>query len=253
MAGPVPLPTTIKRFCVIRSPHVFKKSREHFELRTHNRLIDILEPSTKDNRLADQAERAGRRAYIDEDVAKRTMSVQALLGKKIGTTQYFDQTGRAVCVTALEVGPCTVTQVKSVERDGYSSAQIGFEEVKKRTQPLDGHLKPSGGLFRHLREVDIDDGGEVEVGQKLDVGLFEPGTEGRRHRQQQGTRVRRGSETAQFPWGPEDSRTVRPPSGARLHRGGQHPRARHQGPQDGRSHGERACHRAQPEGGRGGF
>ena len=103
------------------------------------------------------------------------MSVQALLGKKIGTTQYFDQTGRAVCVTALEVGPCTVTQVKSVERDGYSSAQIGFEEVKKRTQPLDGHLKPSGGLFRHLREVDIDDGGEVEVGQKLDVGLFEPG------------------------------------------------------------------------------
>ena len=103
------------------------------------------------------------------------MSVQALLGKKIGTTQYFDQTGRAVCVTALEVGPCTVTQVKTVERDGYSSAQIGFEEVKKRTQPLDGHLKPSGGLFRHLREVDIDDGGEVEVGQKLDVGLFEPG------------------------------------------------------------------------------
>ena len=47
VAGPVPLPTTIKRFCVIRSPHIFKKSREHFELRTHNRLIDILEPSTK--------------------------------------------------------------------------------------------------------------------------------------------------------------------------------------------------------------
>lgn len=103
------------------------------------------------------------------------MSVRALLGKKIGTTQYFDQTGRAVCVTALEVGPCTVTQVKTVERDGYSSAQIGFEEVKKRTQPLDGHLKPSGGLFRHLREVEIDDGGEVEVGQRLDVGVFESG------------------------------------------------------------------------------
>lgn len=47
VAGPVPLPTTIKRFCVIRSPHIYKKSREHFELRTHNRLIDILEPSTK--------------------------------------------------------------------------------------------------------------------------------------------------------------------------------------------------------------
>jgi len=47
VVGPVPMPTTIKRFCVIRSPHVFKDSREHFELRTHNRLIDILDPSPK--------------------------------------------------------------------------------------------------------------------------------------------------------------------------------------------------------------
>jgi small subunit ribosomal protein S10 len=47
VAGPIPLPTSIKRFCVIRSPHVFKDSREHFELRTHNRLIDILEPTPK--------------------------------------------------------------------------------------------------------------------------------------------------------------------------------------------------------------
>ena len=103
------------------------------------------------------------------------MSVRALLGKKIGTTQHFDQDGRAVCVTALEVGPCTVTQVKTVERDGYASAQIGFVEVRRRSQPLDGHLKPSGGLFRHLREVGIEDGGEIEVGQKLDVGIFEAG------------------------------------------------------------------------------
>jgi large subunit ribosomal protein L3 len=105
------------------------------------------------------------------------MSVRALLGKKIGTTQYFEQDGRAVCVTALEVGPCTVTQVKTIERDGYVSAQIGFEEVKKRSNPLDGHLKPSGGLFRYLREVEIEDGVEVEVGQKLDVGMFEAGQE----------------------------------------------------------------------------
>ena len=47
VAGPIPLPTSIKRFCVIRSPHIFKDSREHFELRTHNRLIDILEPTSK--------------------------------------------------------------------------------------------------------------------------------------------------------------------------------------------------------------
>ncbi len=47
VAGPVPMPTTIKRFCVIRSPHIFKDSREHFEIRTHNRLIDILDPTSK--------------------------------------------------------------------------------------------------------------------------------------------------------------------------------------------------------------
>ena len=47
VAGPVPLPTSIKRFCVIRSPHIYKDSREHFEIRTHNRLIDILEPTSK--------------------------------------------------------------------------------------------------------------------------------------------------------------------------------------------------------------
>ena len=103
------------------------------------------------------------------------MSVRALLGKKIGTTQHFDQDGRAVCVTALEVGPCTVTQVKTVERDGYASAQIGFEVVKRRTNPLDGHMKPSGGLFRHLREVEMEDEGQVEVGQELNVGIFEAG------------------------------------------------------------------------------
>ena len=103
------------------------------------------------------------------------MSIRALLGKKIGTTQYFDADGTAVCVTAVETGPCTVTQVKTVERDGYRSAQIGFEEVRRRTKPLRGHLEPAGMLFRHLREVEIEEGGDVEVGQNLDAGIFEAG------------------------------------------------------------------------------
>ena len=59
------------------------------------------------------------------------MSIRALLGKKIGTTQHFDDQGRATCVTAIEVGPCTVTQIKTVEQDGYSGVQLGFEEIKK--------------------------------------------------------------------------------------------------------------------------
>ncbi len=105
------------------------------------------------------------------------MSIQALLGKKIGTTQVFrEDTGEAVCVTAIEAGPCTVTQIKSSDTDGYEAVQIGFEEVKRRNKPERGHLGKSGEkLFRHLREVGSSDLDGVEVGQEFDVGLFEEG------------------------------------------------------------------------------
>ncbi len=67
------------------------------------------------------------------------MSIQALLGKKIGTTQVFkEDTGEAVCVTAIETGPCTVTQIKSTDTDGYEAVQIGFEEVNRRNKPEKG-------------------------------------------------------------------------------------------------------------------
>ena len=103
------------------------------------------------------------------------MSVKALIGKKIGTTQFFVEGGEAVCVTAVEVGPCTVTQVKAADRDGYDSVQLGYEEVKRLNSPRRGHLKDAGGLFRHLREVEADDTEGIEVGQRLDVSLFEAG------------------------------------------------------------------------------
>jgi len=103
------------------------------------------------------------------------MSVRALIGKKIGTTQFFGDKGEAVCVTAVEVGPCTVTQVKTADRDGYDGVQLGFEEVKRLNKPRRGHLENAGGLFRHVQEVEVDDISELEVGQQLDVSLFEPG------------------------------------------------------------------------------
>ncbi len=104
------------------------------------------------------------------------MTVHALIGKKIGTTQVFHEDGRADCVTALEVGPCTVTQVKTIDNDGYESVQLGFEPVKRLNKPRAGHLKRSGQqLFRHLREVGVDDVGEVEVGQTLDASVFDAG------------------------------------------------------------------------------
>ena len=103
------------------------------------------------------------------------MTVSALLGKKIGTTQTFLESGESYCVTAVQAGPCTVTQVKTVESDGYDSVQIGYEQVRKLNNPRSGHLKGAQGLFRYLREVKADDVSEYEVGQQLDASVFEPG------------------------------------------------------------------------------
>lgn len=105
------------------------------------------------------------------------MTIQALLGKKIGTTQVFrEDTGEAVCVTAVETGPCTVTQIKTGEVDGYEAVQIGFDEVKRRNGPSKGHLGKAGDkLFRYLREVQTADVSELELGQRFDAGLFEDG------------------------------------------------------------------------------
>ena len=103
------------------------------------------------------------------------MTVQELLGKKIGTTQVFLPTGEAVCVTAVTMGPCTVTQVKTVESDGYESVQLGYEEARHLSKPREGHLRQAGKLFRYLRETKADQASDLEVGQEIDVSLFQPG------------------------------------------------------------------------------
>ena len=103
------------------------------------------------------------------------MTVQGIIGKKIGVTQVFREDGAADCVTAVHVGPCTVTQVKRLERDGYETVQLGYEPVKRLNKPRQGHLTPTGKLFRYLREVGAEDATEVEVGQEIDASLFQPG------------------------------------------------------------------------------
>ena len=103
------------------------------------------------------------------------MPLHGLLGKKIGTTQVFQENGQSDCVTALWVGPCTVTQVKTTDNDGYIGVQLGYEPVKRLSKPEVGHLRNAGNLFRFLREVGVDDISEVEVGQTVDVSLFEEG------------------------------------------------------------------------------
>ncbi|MDA0770053.1 MAG: 50S ribosomal protein L3 [SAR202 cluster bacterium Casp-Chloro-G4] len=103
------------------------------------------------------------------------MTIHGLIGKKIGTTQFFREDGRSDCVTAIQVGPCTVTQIKRQDTDGYESVQLGYEPVGSLTKPEAGHLKAAGQLFRHLRELSVDDISDVEIGQSVDVSLFEAG------------------------------------------------------------------------------
>ncbi len=103
------------------------------------------------------------------------MSVDGILGRKIGMTQLHREDGAVEAVTALRAGPCTVTQVKSEDGEGYSSVQLGYDEAKRANKPAQGHLAPSGKLFRVLREFRVGDASELEVGQELDVSQFEPG------------------------------------------------------------------------------
>jgi large subunit ribosomal protein L3 len=103
----------------------------------------------------------------------------ALLAKKVGMSQVFDDKGRVVPVTLLSCGPCTVAQVKTPEKDGYAAVQIGFgtRREKRITSPIRGHLKKHGGLagIRTLREIRVDDTAAYQPGQLLDVSLFEVG------------------------------------------------------------------------------
>ncbi|MCE2403615.1 MAG: 50S ribosomal protein L3 [Dehalococcoidia bacterium] len=100
--------------------------------------------------------------------------IKGMLGKKVGMTQVFTPEGRVVPVTVIQAGPCAVTQVKTVERDGYQAAQVGYGSVKRLNKPMRGHLGRAG-LFRHLREFAVDGTEDLEVGQQIKVDLFESG------------------------------------------------------------------------------
>ena len=99
---------------------------------------------------------------------------RGLLGRKVGATQIFTETGEVIPVTVIEAGPCYVTQIKTKAVDGYDAIQIGFGHAKQLNRPARGHLKNLPPL-RHLREIRTDDVDQYEVGQVIDAGIFEPG------------------------------------------------------------------------------
>ena len=101
--------------------------------------------------------------------------IHGLLGKKLGMTQIFDETGRVIPVTVLQVGPCVVTDLKTMERDGYEAVQIGFGESKRLNRPERGQRKAAGSSSRYLREMKADDTSGYEVGQVVDCSIFPVG------------------------------------------------------------------------------
>ena len=103
---------------------------------------------------------------------------KAIIGKKVGMTQIFDEAGKVIPVTVLEAGPCVVAQVKTVETDGYDAVQLGFGDVKenKVNKPVKGHFtKANLTLKKHLREFRLDDVSSVKVGDELKADVFTKG------------------------------------------------------------------------------
>lgn len=99
-----------------------------------------------------------------------------IIGRKIGMTQLFEESGRVVPVTVIEAGPCPVVQVKTPEREGYSAVQIGFSEQKpsRMTKALQGHYKKAGVSPRRvLTEMRVDDASQYAPGDNVDVSAFE--------------------------------------------------------------------------------
>lgn len=102
--------------------------------------------------------------------------IRGLLGKKIGMTQVFDEKGNVLPVTVIQAGPCVVTAIRTPKREGYTAVQLGFEEKKteRTTQPELGHFqKASTTPKRFVREVEVDSAEEVELGQLVDLSIFD--------------------------------------------------------------------------------
>lgn len=99
--------------------------------------------------------------------------MKALLGTKIGMTQIISEDGKAVPVTIIKAGPVTVTQVKSVDTDGYNAVQVGFDEGKNLSKAVAGHVKASNTTPKHIREFRVDTlPEEAMVGSTIDVTSF---------------------------------------------------------------------------------
>ena len=103
---------------------------------------------------------------------------KAIIGRKVGMTQIFDEAGKVVPVTVIEAGPCVVVQKKAVDKEGYTSVQLGFEDQTERklSKPERGHLQKAGvPLKKFLKEFRLEDCASLSIGDTVDAGVFAEG------------------------------------------------------------------------------
>ena len=103
---------------------------------------------------------------------------KAIIGKKIGMTQIFNENGKMIPVTVVEAGPCVVVQKKTTEKDGYEAIQVGFGEIREKlvNKPAKGHFAKAGvSLRRTLKEFKLENASEYEVGQEIKADVFAVG------------------------------------------------------------------------------
>ena len=164
VSGPIPLPTDKEIITILRAVHKYKDSREQFELRTHKRLIDVIRPAKETMAALEGLELPA--------------GVKGIIGKKIGMTQIFDETGKVIPVTVVEAGPCVVVQKKTTENDGYEAVQLGYGDIraKRVSKPLAGHFAKAGvAQKRTLKEFRFDDTSALNVGDLVKADTFAEG------------------------------------------------------------------------------
>ena len=104
--------------------------------------------------------------------------MKAIIGKKVGMSQIFDENGHVIPVTVIEAGPCVVTQKKTSEKEGYEAVQLGFEDIAERklTKPEMGHLNKAGvSPKKYLREFDLENAAELNIGDIVKADTFKVG------------------------------------------------------------------------------
>lgn len=100
--------------------------------------------------------------------------IPGIIGKKVGMSEVFDDSGKVEAVTVIEAGPCLVTQIKTSAKEGYEAVQLGYGTAKKLSKAEQGHLKDLG-KFNKIREFRVDSTADVKIGDKVDVSLFKTG------------------------------------------------------------------------------